>query len=209
MDCNFEDDFCNWVNDTSGQRVWKRANGSLNAANTIYASGPNMDHTKMNISGYFAYSDTRQTHSFNDKFRLESPLIDPIEACFEFYYYMFGNDINSLNVYIKQNDQYGAPVWSRARNQGPQWLRGEVRLKNIQNKFKLVIEAVAGGYFSGIIAIDDTKLLQNCPTKSNRTCDFESEDICGYQIIASSDVTWKRSTASDLNEPVFGPFNDQ
>lgn len=193
----------------TGDREWQRANGSLNSGNNLYQSGPNMDHTSMSKNGYFAYSNTRKIHKFNDKFRLESPLLDPSDGCFEFYYYMFGNDVNTLNIYLKQNDQYGTPQWSRTRNQGPIWLRGELKLKNLQNKYKIVVEAVAGGYFAGIIAIDDTKFLTSCSVKTNRTCDFENDDLCGYQIIKSNRYNWTRTTALDLNETIFGPFFDQ
>ena len=58
--------------------------------------------------------------------------------------------MNTLNVYLKQNNQLGAPVWSRTRNQGNQWLRGEIKITNIKNPYQIVFEGVASGYFEGV-----------------------------------------------------------
>ncbi len=55
--------------------------------------------------------------------------------------------MDALNVYLKQLNQLGAPVWSRSRNQGNQWLRGEIRIKNIQNPYQIVFEGVVGGTY--------------------------------------------------------------
>ena len=44
-----------------------------------------------------------------------------------------------------------------------------------------------------IIALDDIRFLSNCSEKEDRFCDFESEDICGYQTVASSEIVWSSS----------------
>jgi hypothetical protein len=64
---------------------------------------------------------------------------------------MFGTDVNTLNVYLKINNQLGAPVWSRLRSQGNRWLRGELRIKNIQNPYIIVFEGVVGAYSQGVL----------------------------------------------------------
>jgi hypothetical protein len=55
-----------------------------------------------------------------------------------------------LNVYLKQNEQLGAPSWSRSRNQGNQWLRGELKISNVKNDYQIVFEGVASGYIQGV-----------------------------------------------------------
>ncbi len=55
--------------------------------------------------------------------------------------------MDALNIYLKQLNQLGAPVWSRSRNQGNQWLRGEIRIRNIQNPYQIVFEGVVGGVY--------------------------------------------------------------
>lgn len=63
---------------------------------------------------------------------------------------MFGPDVNGLYVFLKRNNQMGAPVWSRIRNQGNNWLRGEVRIRGISDAYQIIIEAVSGAYSSGV-----------------------------------------------------------
>ena len=53
-------------------------------------------------------------------------------------------------MYLKQNDQLGAPVWSRSRNQGNTWLRGEVKLSKTTNPYQIIFEGVASGYIDGV-----------------------------------------------------------
>lgn len=105
-------------------------------------------------------------------------------------------------MYLKQNNQLGAPVWTRHRNQGNSWLRGEVRIRNMKNQYQIVFEGLVGSTVLSDIALDDIRLLPSCPPKLDRFCDFESEDICGYTI-AAGDVEWKRGSPSTSN---FGPL---
>jgi len=58
--------------------------------------------------------------------------------------------VNTLNVYLKQGNTLGAPVWTRYRNQGSQWLRGELRIKSMQTPYVLVFEGLVGSYEAGV-----------------------------------------------------------
>lgn len=40
------------------------------------------------------------------------------QRCIQFWYHMYGMDVNILNIYIKMNGVLGKPVWTRSRNQG-------------------------------------------------------------------------------------------
>ncbi|CAF4656156.1 unnamed protein product, partial [Rotaria magnacalcarata] len=40
------------------------------------------------------------------------------QKCLQFWYYMYGMDVDTLNVYIKVNNNKGKPVWTRTRDQG-------------------------------------------------------------------------------------------
>lgn len=40
------------------------------------------------------------------------------QHCIQFWYHMYGMDVDTLNMYIKVNDVLGKPVWTRSRNQG-------------------------------------------------------------------------------------------
>ena len=40
------------------------------------------------------------------------------QRCLQFWYHMYGMDIDTLNIYVKTNGQLNKPVWTRSRNQG-------------------------------------------------------------------------------------------
>ena len=44
----------------------------------------------------------------------------------------------------------GLSVWSKRGNQGEGWKRGEIRIKNMQNKYNIVFEALVGRYSSNV-----------------------------------------------------------
>ena len=62
-------------------------------------------------------------------------------------------DVNALNVYLKVGNQLGGPRWSRSRNQGNMWIRGELRITNIISEFQIVFEGVTGRYSQGVILV--------------------------------------------------------
>ena len=47
------------------------------------------------------------------------------KSCVQFYYYMYGKDINTLAVYINGNQEF-----SRHGNQNNTWHMGQVEVKN-------------------------------------------------------------------------------
>ena len=99
--------------------------------------GPTSDHTNPS-SGYFIYTDSKDFHH-----RIQSLLIDPsVDRCLEFYYHMFGVSIGSLNVYLKTNGTLGAPIFSRMKNQGDTWLRGQVKITKSSQPYMIVFETV-------------------------------------------------------------------
>ncbi len=49
--CDFEVDTCNWMNDTSADFTWIRANN----ATSTYGTGPSTDHTTQSQLGYYMY----------------------------------------------------------------------------------------------------------------------------------------------------------
>ncbi|CAF0741650.1 unnamed protein product, partial [Brachionus calyciflorus] len=198
-DCNFENDYCLWKNDPTANFNWIRAWGN----NNTLTYGPNQDHTYQNKTGHYIRIDPYKPS--NQKCRLESPEITDLkDRCLEFYYYAYGSDINSLNVYVKENGQLGLPRWTRVRNQGRDWQRAELRVKNQRNSYQIVIEGVVGTYV-GVIAVDDIRVLADCPPKTGRFCDFESDEICGYTY-GNGNIDWKRG--SKATAPSTGPSID-
>ncbi|CAF0741635.1 unnamed protein product, partial [Brachionus calyciflorus] len=198
FDCNFELDFCSWTNDTTADYTWLRQNPSTFS----FSSAPTEDHTYQNKSGFYIRTDP--TKRSNSRFRLQSAQVNELrDKCFEFYYHAFGSDINALNVYLKQNGQLGTPRWTRSRNQGKGWQRGELKIKNMKSSYQIVLEGVVGMSL-GVIAVDDVRLLDECPTKIDRFCDFENDNLCSYANLPINDINWKRGTPTDVQ----GPSND-
>jgi hypothetical protein len=55
---------------------------------------------------------------------------------------LHGLNPSKLNVFLKQNEQLGLPVWSKSRSQGKGWLRGEFRISKLNYPmFQIVLEA--------------------------------------------------------------------
>ena len=54
--------------------------------------------------------------------------------------------MNTLNVYLKQDNQLGGPRWSRTRNQGNVWIRGELKIETLTSPYQIVFEGIAGIY---------------------------------------------------------------
>ena len=52
---------------------------------------------------------------------------DDTGVCIEFYYFMYGRDIDRLNVYWKTNGGEQDLVWTRKGTKGPRWIYGQVR----------------------------------------------------------------------------------
>ena len=81
----------------------------------------------------------------NNAARINSPILSvgSTGLCFQFFYHMYGTNINTLNIYTKQNDNLGKAVWQKLGEQGNKWILGQVYLELLSN-FQFVIEGVAG-----------------------------------------------------------------
>ena len=64
-------------------------------------------------------------HNPGDKARIESFLNNPTDgSCIEFYYYMKGVSIGTLNVWIRRGEYIDkSPAWALSGDQGGMWTR--------------------------------------------------------------------------------------
>lgn len=61
-------------------------------------------------------------------YQIVSPeLSQQCTMCFSFYYYMYGNDTGSLNVFLYQNKTYNL-IWDKKGEQGKQWIMGIIEI---------------------------------------------------------------------------------
>ena len=139
--CNFECNCpCSWNLDPTNDMPWKVKKGPSD----IIFTGPSADHTLQSTAGHYAYIETNVT-SLNNAARLISPLVSvgSTGLCFQFFYHMYGTNINRLNLYTKQNGNLGKAVWQKIGEQGNRWILGQVYLEYLSN-VQFVIEGVAG-----------------------------------------------------------------
>ncbi|XP_035690046.1 MAM and LDL-receptor class A domain-containing protein 1-like, partial [Branchiostoma floridae] len=98
--CDFEtSDLCGYTQDTTDDLDWTRNYGGSPTSST----GPSVDHTLGTSSGHYMYLET-SVGSPGQVARLVSA---PFPAsgtpyCLRFYYHMFGDHIETLNVYIRK-----------------------------------------------------------------------------------------------------------
>ena len=65
------------------------------------------------------------------KARLMSPeaKVQPVQSCLEFWYHMYGRDIETLSVYIQKSSDAvltSDPVWTKSGNQRQYWHRATI-----------------------------------------------------------------------------------
>ncbi|CAF3344308.1 unnamed protein product [Rotaria sp. Silwood1] len=81
---------------------------------------------------------------------------------------MYGEDVDTLNVYIQIDGERGEPVWTRSGNQGDVWSKGQYSIPSIQSSIvQIVFEGIVGKSFLGDIGLDDIMLYSSCSTVSN------------------------------------------
>lgn len=107
-------------------------------ATSSWNTGPPADHTTQN--GYYMYIETSWPRRYGDKAWLVSRNFQAItpgsEPCkLRFFYHMYGDSAESLNVYIRTNRNGTAKqrVWYRVGSQGAIWNRVVVTLSSNKN----------------------------------------------------------------------------
>ena len=129
--CDFEKDTCSWQNIQTDDFDWLRHSGKSASAST----GPSTDHTKGNTQGYYMYIETSAPRVAGNKARFISEIFPAKQtgSCFVFWYHMFGQDIDKLNVYIHLNStsvssSTEALLWQQTGQSGDTWLNGQMNI---------------------------------------------------------------------------------
>ena len=95
------------------------------------------------------YIETSGWISTGSNAYLLSPQYQPASRtggkCMQFWYHMYGGSIGSLNVYLKTGSLYpGTRMWTKSRDQGNQWLIGQVSITT-SNGFNVCFHSVFVG----------------------------------------------------------------
>ncbi|GFR70361.1 MAM and LDL-receptor class A domain-containing protein 1 [Elysia marginata] len=221
VDCNFETDLCQWTQHTADDQFnWTLAKGDTGSSGT----GPSFDHTlktgertfyslllcATEESGHYIYIEASSPRRPDDKAIIESPLITSLtEQCLVFWYHMFGQHVNTLNLYTKLKGQFSGPqlIWRRIGAQENGWVQAAVDLHNtVQTPYSVEFEGVRGTDYAGDIALDDIRLIPGACNSDSTVdrCDFET-DVCGFR--ASDRNSWKR-WRKPSSDPSGGPSFD-
>ena len=82
----------------------------------------------MCFSGWFVYIETNYPTLNRDKARLVTPYVSASENCLTFYYHMYGDHVNTLNVFVRSGSDKKKLIWSLSKNQGDAWRMAQVSL---------------------------------------------------------------------------------
>ena len=75
------------------------------------------------LTGVYIYIETSSPRSNGDKAILTLKGANSKSVCLSFYYHMYGQTINALNIYNR-----GQRIWSMNGNQGNSWKKAEVQI---------------------------------------------------------------------------------
>ncbi|XP_022097778.1 MAM and LDL-receptor class A domain-containing protein 1-like isoform X1 [Acanthaster planci] len=174
LSCDFEENnICGWTQDNLDDFDWIVIQGGTGSAGT----GPEFDHTVGTGAGYYAYIETSSPRVQGDKARIMSgPIAANSQYCLEFWYHMFGPDIDALNIFLSSGST-STLIYRKQGTQSNQWLRAREPITSTST-YEIVIEGVTGQSWGGDIAIDDVVFNPGtCPTVSQ--CTFEY-DLCEW-----------------------------
>ncbi|XP_067654505.1 MAM and LDL-receptor class A domain-containing protein 2-like [Haliotis asinina] len=158
--CNFDSGLCSWAQDKTDTFDWSRNKGPTSSVGT----GPQSDHTSG--QGAYLFIETSYPRKLNDKARIISPSVAPGSGtqCFTMWYYMYGDHVNALNVYVKTTPALGNPIFTLKGTKGPKWIQAKINIPT-KVRFQVVIEGVVGPSYRGDIAIDDVNISDGICSK--------------------------------------------
>ncbi|XP_077978865.1 MAM and LDL-receptor class A domain-containing protein 1-like [Glandiceps talaboti] len=202
--CNFEADFCDWENDDTAERNWRRGSDGTPSSGT----GPEYDHTTGTADGWFAYIETSFPTVSGDEARLLSAVYPGgATECLAFWYHMNGRDIGILRIYTRDvgDGKVSELTWEKSTDQGNMWRYAHYKAYS-DNDYQIVIEGVAGDDSKGDIAVDDL-LPVDGPCSQPGYCSFDS-GLCGWTNDRDEDdFDWQRNKGSTPT-PDTGPSVD-
>ncbi|XP_067330349.1 MAM and LDL-receptor class A domain-containing protein 2 [Channa argus] len=190
VDCSLENGTCGWEDNSVGQFQWVRGR------NGTEDTGPSVDHTLGTELGWYMSVESAQGDQMSPA-ALQSPTFRQASTTctLHFYYNMYGEDTEDLNVVLKEGART-TTLWWLSGNHGDLWQHGEVTVGRIPLDFSILFEASRTFSKPGHIAIDDIAFANctlpeaqpSCPQSSfvcnnsvcveyNQVCDFS--DDCG------------------------------
>ncbi|CAH1239110.1 MALRD1 [Branchiostoma lanceolatum] len=150
--CDFQNDFCSWVQDKNDSADWTRGFGGSEAG------VPLVDHEGRTDFRYFLYVTGGKPITVS--MTLPTYFVANGSACSMLLYYVFNANDASVTVRMHMNTST-VQAWRQNVHQGPTWMRQEVLLTN-ENPFQVSIESSIVTSAAGSIAIDDVTFTPGC-----------------------------------------------
>ncbi|XP_068594204.1 uncharacterized protein wu:fb63a08 isoform X2 [Cebidichthys violaceus] len=153
LNCNFEQDLCQWNQLLTDVFDWTRYSGSTPTMMT----GPSSDHTTGD--GHYLYIEANSASNGDTARLISSECSDSGPQCLQFWYHMYGSaDTMGLHVYLFQ-DRLADAVWWKRNDQGNMWQLAQVDITTT-GAFQIIIEGRRGSNEESDVAIDDVKLYR-------------------------------------------------
>ncbi|XP_041467523.1 MAM and LDL-receptor class A domain-containing protein 1-like [Lytechinus variegatus] len=205
VNCDFEEDWCDYSQDDSEDFDWSRMQGTSQPDDKY----PKIDHTLGDGTGWYIYIDT-SSQSTGDIARILTPL-QPVtsQQCLIVWYHMFGASLETLNIYLRRNDAndsyVGDLVWTTQGDRADQWIEAQISVAEAV-PYQVVFEGRVGSAYTGDISLDDISMIHGyCPGTPG--CDFEDPFLCGYSQDSIDDdidwMYWQGSTPTPNTGPSF------
>lgn len=155
-----------WTGTQDGSFTWFANNGGT----TSTATGPSSDNTSG--SGVYMYTEASAPSAAGNEVSLISPCIDlssnPTGIAMDFYYHMFGADIQTLFLEVDNNGSWvtvDSIVGQQQSASSDPWLLRSVNLSAYTSlsEIRVRFRTVRGASFNGDVAIDDVVFYTPSP----------------------------------------------
>ncbi|XP_037797169.1 MAM and LDL-receptor class A domain-containing protein 1-like [Penaeus monodon] len=209
ISCNFDEGLCGWTNKLLRNNIWLVGRGYTGDSNVV--SGPLLDHTTED--GLYAYVDFTP-FTVQSKLSLVdvSEQMSPTQlSCLSFWYIKYGESGRSgvftvVMANIHSHDGQVTTLLTLDNNVDERkWTRALINVTNPQNYFQISLNAKKE-VPDQFIGVDDLEFTQgDCtqvptvppPPAQFVMCDFEAEDLCGFEQSQGDSFDWVRGTSND------------
>jgi hypothetical protein len=157
-DCDFETGLCDWENVWGSPLNWIRHSGhTITASSPQYPTGPKHDHSLYNDKGHYLYIDSSAKKNSDASLSLPVMKNNATKSRLTFWYYMYGKNVNCLEVQFSCGEFSGNVAWKLCGDQHASWKQAQVMIPVTCTHYSVIIKASSGDGPMGDIAIDDIK----------------------------------------------------
>ncbi|MCL2912786.1 PKD domain-containing protein [Shewanella corallii] len=199
---DFESDFGSWSNSASNTWDWSRRSGSTPSSST----GPQSGAAGSDYYLYVETSNNKGAYNAGDVVSLESPMFVAQEMRLAFDYHMYGANIGSLSVDIRDNGNWIEDIWQLSGEQhssSDEFSSASVDFSGYSGELQLRLRVVAAGGWKGDIAVDNLQIYGTRSGNGNQL-------LAGLDFETGIDGGWSNSQAATdswFEEPGTTPSN--